>query len=188
MSSPVEAVMAAFYGENRKWTTNERAAARELVEAERWTPARAAFVAEWLEKDPFWRGKIRMLPDVLRNVDQITAQSGAKGQAPDGKRQAWQAYERYDDPRGPEVEKHIEQTLAEKREAVQRPWLELIDEAQALGLRGPAIFDWVMDQRAKRTGRPRSDYPTSRTFKGVAAKPLPRSEPHWTERDEEDAA
>lgn len=81
----------------------------------------------------------------------------------------------------------LNRTFAEKVAAVQQPFGDLIDAARANGLRGTAMFDWVMTERAKQTGRDRSDYPISKNLaRGIAKAPgEPVSSPrHWTESEE----
>lgn len=123
---------------------------------------------------------MRRLEDQLKGIQLALSRDPS---AP-GNRAADAAYGEYEDPRGPEVEEHVEQTLAQKTAAVQQPWKDLIAEGMALGLRERRLFDWVMDQRAKRTGKPRSDYPTSRSFTREIAGAMSAPKTHWTEREE----
>lgn len=101
-----------------------------------------------------------------------------------GNRAGEEAYhEKPKTPEDVEILGRLEKTRAQLVAETQGPWLELIDEAKALGLRGPRLFDWVMTQRSERTGRPRSDYPSSQRIV-PPAKPSPdANEPrtHWTE-------
>lgn len=182
-------LLASFYGERRTWSLPERAASKALIDHHGWTPARASYVADWLETAPegrFWRQALTArdgICAVLRNVELITEKSNAdKHAAP------WPAQAYTPQPKTAEDMELLEQlaaTNADKRAAAYAPWQELVDEAQSNGLKGAALFDWVMDQRAERTGRPRADYPTSRRFV-PAAKPAPSVDAprHWQESHE----
>lgn len=177
-------LISCWYGDKRFGTPMDRGAAASLIDHHGWTPARAALVAQWIEDNPrgrFWADKTKNIPDVLRNVVSLTEQSGAEQEAA---------------PRQPPIERspeeeahltHIGTTSAQLKAETEAPWIALLDEAKAKGLRGPKMFDWVMSERAKRTGRPRSDYPTSREMARDLAKPAPYADPspkHWTEREE----
>lgn len=170
-------LVASWYGDSRMVGALDRGAAAALIDHHGWTPARAAFVAEWIETNPrgrFWAGKIVTLPDVLKNVATLTEQSGADEQA--AARPGWQAYEQHEDPAGGEVAQAVEQTFAQKVADVQRPWAELIEEAEQLGLRGPKLFAWVMAERARRTGQQPPSAGAMLRGQGIG-RTLPKSAP-----------
>lgn len=154
----VDELLAAFYGRRRDWSIAERSAANTLIQHHGWSAARAAFVAEWLEGDPngrFWRAALSDkdgICTVLRSIAKILEASGANAHV--GHRQGWQAYGEYADPAGAEPKEIAERTFAQKVAAVEEPWKDLIEEAHALGLTGPAMSRWVFAERARRTGQP----------------------------------
>ncbi len=193
--SDYDDVLGSFYGKTRVWSAPERAAAQALVEHHGWTAARASFIAEWLDASDFWRGKLTSIADVMRNVQAITEQSGAAKQTAD--RPGWEGYQPYQDPTPPEMADEKEEllaTLEQKRAAVRAPWEDLVEEAQALGLKGVQMSRWVFAERERRTGRPSVATKMLDAFvKGAKAglldkgrRPQERSDAprHWTEARE----
>lgn len=189
MSNPDD-LLASFYGSRRAWTPGEIAAAKALIQHHGWTGARATFIAEWIDENiegRFWRHLLSSkdgIVGVLKAIATITEKSGAAQAAAPWPPEAYAPQPRSDEDEA--QAQALARTTADKIAAVQKPWGDLIDEARSKGLRGAAMFDWVMDQRAQRTGRPRSDYPTSRQMtRDLAKSPADVSSPrHWTEHEE----
>lgn len=156
----VDEVLGSFYGNRRAWSLAEKGAAKALVDHHRWTPILAGCVADWLEQSPdghFWRSALTErdgVVKVLKSVGLIMQKSGASSRAPG--RSTWDQERQYkdtvpeeqralrDSQLGPERQVHIEEQ--------QRDWGELIDEAHARGLKGPAMARWVFEERERRTG------------------------------------
>lgn len=151
MSSASE-ICASFYGgQPRPWTIDELRAAGALEREKGWTPARAWFIATWIEKDEDgkpWRGHLTAVNGIAKvhaSIDHIEERAQPESCCP-----------KYGTPPStPEQDAGHDECARTRLQLVadaQRPFLELIEEAQRRGIPGPKLFEFVMGERSKVTG------------------------------------
>lgn len=134
----IDSILGSFYGVRRAWTTAEETAAAAL-DGMGWTPARAAFIADWIENSrdgAAWRHNLAKrdgIVGVWKSVEAIEARCGAEQAAPrPPPREA-----------DPAFDAHWEQAkpnLCAKVLAVQAPWIGpggLWEESAHVRVAGP---------------------------------------------------
>lgn len=161
-------ILGSFYGSTRAWTANEIITAKRL-EARGWIPARASYIATWLEDSrdgAHWRHFTSQKDGICaieKAIDAIEARCGAEQHAP-------RAPKAEPDPA---FDAHWDATcrsFAQLEAEVHAPWEALWAEAEAAGLKGHQAAEFCRLERGRRMkGKHLPGHPVGSRYDGSPA-------------------